>query len=150
MVTTASSQIYISDCKVLYFVSPTAFGLVLVRPLVPFVIRTIPLYWRMKIIDWLPLTSLKEMRRIVGVMDKTSKKIYASKLVSSTSPNTQRVENGEGDLGSRGKGNDIMTILRTSIIGFGDFLTDIGSVKANASAVESDRLSEEELLGQMK
>ncbi|KAK7683149.1 hypothetical protein QCA50_013822 [Cerrena zonata] len=113
--------------------SPTAFRLVLLRPFVPFVLRTIPLRWRMKMVDWFPLKSLKEMRRIVGVMDKTSRTIYSSKIASLTAP-TQTFVDGEGDLGPRGKGKDIMTAL----------------LKANASASASDRLTEEELLGQMK
>ena len=96
--------------------SPTAFGLVLVRPLVPFAIRTIPLSWRIKMIEWLPIKSLKEMRRIVGIMDKTSRTIYSAKLTNLKYPGSGGFTYGEGNLGFRNNGKDIMSILRTSFL----------------------------------
>lgn len=102
-------------------------------------------------IDWLPLKNLKEMRRIVGVMDKTSRTIYSAKITSLTEPNPTTVVDGKGDLGPRAKGKDIMTVLRMShYCKNGDCDTDVITVKANASASASDKLTEEELLGQMK
>lgn len=131
--------------------SPTAFNLVLVRPFVPFVIRTIPFYWRMKLIDWLPIKPLKEMRRIVKVMDETSKKIYSAKLTSLESPFVGGISNGEGDLGPRMRGKDIMTILRMiQFQSLTSYLSHISLVKANSSASQGNQLTEEELLGQMK
>ena len=78
----------------------------------PFVIRIIPLYWRIKLIDWLPIKPLKEMRRIVEVMDKTSRRIYSAKLATLEFPDGAGLKNGEGDLGPRANGKDIMTTLR--------------------------------------
>ena len=65
-------------------------------------------------IEWLPIKSLKEMRRIVGIMDKTSRTIYSAKLTNLKYSGSGGFTNGEGNLGFRNNGKDIMSILRTS------------------------------------
>ena len=73
------------------------------RPLIPFVIRNFSLFWRNKLVDWLPIAPLKEMRSITDVMYRTSKRIFEEK----------KAELGpvlEHEKGSRGK--DIMSIMR--------------------------------------
>ena len=65
-------------------------------------------------IEWLPIKSLKEMRRIVRIMDKTSRTIYSAKLTNLKYPGSGGFTNGEGNLGFRNNGKDIMSILRTS------------------------------------
>ena len=65
-------------------------------------------------IEWLPIKSLKEMRRIVGIMDKTSRTIYSAKLTNLKYSGSGGFTNGEGNLGFRNNGKDVMSILRTS------------------------------------
>ncbi|KAF7969084.1 hypothetical protein HWV62_28328 [Athelia sp. TMB] len=83
--------------------TPTVLKLVWLRPLIPFVIRNFSLFWRNKLVDWLPITPLKEMRSITDVMYRTSRRIFEEK----------KAELGpvlEHEKGSRGK--DIMSIMR--------------------------------------
>lgn len=120
----------------------------MVRPLVPFIVRNFSLYWRNNLVDWAPLPALRDLRRVIQVMDVTSKRIFAEKkaiLEGRAEPE------GPGSLRSRMKGKDIMSIMRESnvsiLYGHGD---DVMSVRANMSSSDTDRLTDEELLGQMK
>ena len=95
--------------------SPAALKLIFLRPLVPFVVRNISLYWRNKLMDWLPIKALRDLRRIVQVMDKASNAIFSEKKAElEEGSTTVGACKSEGNLGDHMKGKDIMTILRTS------------------------------------
>lgn len=88
--------------------SPSTLRLLMVRPLIPFIVRNFPPYWRNKIIDWAPLEALRDLRRVVQVMDATSRSIFAEKKAIMEG----RAEpEGLGSLRSRMKGKDIMSIM---------------------------------------
>lgn len=58
--------------------------------------------------DWAPLEALRDVRRVVHVMDATSKSIYAEKKAIMEG----RAEpEGSASLRSRMKGKDIMSIM---------------------------------------
>ncbi|KAF8558177.1 cytochrome P450 [Imleria badia] len=110
--------------------APSVLRLLMVRPFIPFVVRNFSLYWRNKIMDWAPLEALRDLRRVVQVMDATSKSIFAEKKAIMEG----RAEpDGPGSSRSRMKGKDIMSIM----------------LKANMSSSDAERLTDEELLGQM-
>lgn len=88
--------------------SPSSLRLIMIRPLIPFIVRNFSLYWRNKIMDWVPLEALRDLRGVVQVMDTTSKKIFAEKkaiMEGRTEPD------GAESLRSRVKGKDIMSIM---------------------------------------
>lgn len=99
--------------------------------------------------DWAPLEALRDVRRVVQVMDATSNRIFAEKKAIMEG----RAEpDGPGSLRSRMKGKDIMSIMCESTHlshGRGD-CNDVALVRANTSSSDGDRLTDEELLGQMK
>ncbi|KAH0833223.1 cytochrome P450 [Lanmaoa asiatica] len=110
--------------------APSTLRLLMIRPLIPFVVRNFSLYWRNKMMDWAPLEALRDIRRVVQVMDETSKRVFAEKKAIMEG----RAEpEGPGSLRSRMKGKDIMSIM----------------LKANMSSSDADRLTDEELLGQI-
>ncbi|KAI0293337.1 cytochrome P450 [Multifurca ochricompacta] len=117
--------------------APAALKLLLLRPFVPLAVRNLSVYWRNKLVDWSPVQPLRDLRRIVEIMDKSSRKIFFEKKAELENPTTETIDNeaikSEGNLGDRMKGKDIMTIL----------------LKANASSDSTERLTEAELLGQM-
>ncbi|OBZ67348.1 hypothetical protein A0H81_12650 [Grifola frondosa] len=110
--------------------APAALRILLLRPFVPMVMRNFSLYWRNKMVDWLPIKPLRDLRDIVAVMDRGSRRIFAEKRAAM---HHGREATSEDDLGSRMKGKDIMSIM----------------LRANASSDSADRLTDEELLGQM-
>lgn len=59
--------------------SPAILKLVMLQPLIPFIIRNFSLYWRNKLVDWVPIPYLKEMRTITETMYRTSKRIFEEK-----------------------------------------------------------------------
>ncbi|KAG6373384.1 cytochrome P450 [Boletus reticuloceps] len=126
--------------------APSVLRLLMVRPLIPFVVRNFSLYWRNRIMDWAPLEALRGLRRVVQVMDATSKRVFAEKKVIMEG----RAEpEGPGNLRSRMKGKDIMSIMCELYIISHAYGNDVIVVKANMSSCDADRLTDEELLGQM-
>ncbi|KAJ3507575.1 hypothetical protein NMY22_g16892 [Coprinellus aureogranulatus] len=79
------------------------------------------------VVDLLPWKKLHELRDMVDAMHKTSIEIYEA--TKESLKDGQRVEGG----GRVGGGKDIMSVL----------------VKANLSASEEDRLTEDEMIGQI-
>ncbi|KAG2078937.1 cytochrome P450 [Suillus decipiens] len=110
--------------------SPSISKTVFFRPLVPIVMRNFSLYWRKKIVDWLTISWLptqtmrnfRELRRVVEIMDSSSKAILQEKKAVLQLPTSG---------GTRGK--NMMSIM----------------LRANASSSDADALSDTELLGQM-
>jgi hypothetical protein len=94
--------------------------------------------------DFLPWKSLHDIRDIVDIIDNTSVEIFEAKK--------KELEEGDEAVTQQiGQGKDIMSILSAYWLAF----FDCGSlnsciVKANMSASEEDRMSNEELLGQMR
>ncbi|KAI0296492.1 cytochrome P450 [Multifurca ochricompacta] len=117
--------------------APATLKLLFLRPFVPLIVRNLSVYWRNKLVDWSPVQPLRDLRRIVEIMDEASRKIFFEKKAELENPTTEVIDNeaikNEGNLGDRMKGKDIMTIL----------------LKANASSDSTERLTEAELLGQM-
>ncbi|KAH7930153.1 cytochrome P450 [Leucogyrophana mollusca] len=119
---------YVEAMRVL---APTTLRLVFLRPFVPFVMRHLSLYWRNKLMDWLPIDALKEIRRLVNIMDSASRRIFEEKKAAMAAGDI--TEDNPNSLRARMKGKDIMSIM----------------LKANTSSSETDRLTDSELLGQM-
>ena len=80
----------------------------MIRPFVPFFVRNFSLYWRNKMMDWAPLEALRNLRRVVQVMDAASQSIFAEK--KAIMEGRAEPEN-PGSLRSRMKGKDIMSIM---------------------------------------
>ncbi|EMD39638.1 hypothetical protein CERSUDRAFT_111948 [Gelatoporia subvermispora B] len=119
--------------------SPTALSIILLRPFVPFFVRNFSLHLRNQLVEYLPITRLRvqlhELRRIVRVMDRVSHEIFAEKkaaMLGHGAATSGEVSSG-GNLGERMRGKDIMSIM----------------LRANASSDDTDRLTDEELLGQV-
>ncbi|OCH90422.1 cytochrome P450 [Obba rivulosa] len=116
--------------------SPTALSIILLRPFIPFFVRYFSLHWRNMFVEWLPIPQLRELRRIVRIMDTVSRQIFSEKratMLGHTNGSSGTTSDGGGDLGERMRGKDIMSIM----------------LKANASSDDADRLTDEELLGQV-
>ncbi|KAH9043435.1 cytochrome P450, partial [Lactarius hengduanensis] len=122
--------------------APTALKLIFLRPFTPF-------------IDWLPIKALRDLRRIVRVMDGASSAILFEKKAEleggSTTDGTCTTK-GEGNLGDHMKRKDIMTI--PACVHFVRVIDRPSTryvilVRANASSDPAERLTEAELIGQM-
>lgn len=94
---------------------PTGGKIILLRPYVPFVARYFSSYWRNKLVDWLPIQGLKDMRRIVRTMDKTGRRLLAEKKAALQRPPGTNEKPVKGDLGAHLKGRDIMSIVCTCV-----------------------------------
>jgi len=102
--------------------SPLISRLVYFRPLVPMVVRNFSPYWTRKLVNfitapWIPTEKMREvrqMRRIVEIMDTGSKKAFEEKKahqeILNTSSSTD-VEPGAGGL-KAGRRKDMMDIMR--------------------------------------
>ncbi|KAI0047420.1 cytochrome P450 [Auriscalpium vulgare] len=115
--------------------APTFLRILLLRPLVPVIVRNFSLYWRNKLVDWLPIAPMKELRRLVLVMDRCCRDIFFEKkqAFSRLGGNEKSNTVNERDVGARMMDKDIMSIL----------------LRANASSSQADGLTESEILGQM-
>lgn len=87
---------------------PTTLRLIFLRPFIPMIVRRFSLYWRNKMMDWMPSDALKNLRHVVNVMDTASKKIFAEKRAALEN------EGFIGIAGNRMQGKDIMSIMRQS------------------------------------
>ncbi|KAI8976575.1 cytochrome P450 [Trametes punicea] len=56
-----------------------ALKVLLLRPLMPWIVRNIPLYWRNKLVDWLPLPALRELRDMAWLMERSATDIFFAK-----------------------------------------------------------------------
>ncbi|KAG0694944.1 cytochrome P450 [Suillus ampliporus] len=129
--------------EALRMVSPMVSKLMHLRPLVPMVMLNFPLYWARKLVNWItapwiPTNTMKdvrEMRRIVDLMDSGSKKAFAEKKAALETSATLSPADANPEVGdlepSRGK--DMMNIM----------------LKANSASSSSEQLTDAELLGQM-
>ncbi|KAI0716728.1 cytochrome P450 [Earliella scabrosa] len=105
-------------------INPAAFKVLLLRPFVPMVVRNLSPYWRNKLVDWLPFPALRELRDISNILERAAKEIIQTKKAE--------MERG-GESASDSQRRDLMTIM----------------LRANMSTSEKDRLTEDELIGQI-
>ncbi|KAG1876229.1 cytochrome P450 [Suillus subluteus] len=125
--------------EALRMLGPSISKTLLFRPIVPVVMRSFSPYWCKKIADWLTISwlptqtmkDLRELRRIVEVMDSANRNILQEKKAALAIPSPMPSQSH--DTSGEARGKDIMSIM----------------LKANASSAEGDRLSDAELLGQM-
>lgn len=80
----------------------------MIRPFIPFIVRNVSLYWRNKMMDWAPLEALRDLRRVVQVMDTTSRRIFADKKAIMEG---RADPEGPASWRSRMNGKDIMSIM---------------------------------------
>lgn len=123
--------------------SPLISKLIYFRPIVPMVMRNFSSYWTRKLVDlvtmpWIPTERMKdvrEMRRIIEIMDNGSKKAFAEKKAASETPDTlsPAAMQSEVDGLNPGRRKDMMDIM----------------LKANSASSSSEQLTDAELLGQM-
>lgn len=92
----------------------TTLRLLFLRPFIPFFVRNFSLYWRNKMVDWAPIQALKDLRRIVQVMDDASQKIFAAKKAALKGDLTDVVVMPDSPP-IETHGQDIMTIMRTCL-----------------------------------
>lgn len=45
--------------------------IIMLRPFIPRIVRSLPLGWRNALVDWMPIPALREMREIVGTLDSS-------------------------------------------------------------------------------
>ena len=83
--------------------SHTGMKVIFLRPFVPPIVRNVSRYWRNKLIDWLPIPALREVREISYVLDRSARKIFMDKKAEMESG----VDNSDG-----GQRRDLMTIMR--------------------------------------
>ena len=100
--------------------------------------------FRRFLVENAPWKMIKDMKEIVDTLHNTSVEIFESKK-------HVLQEGNEGVADQIGRGKDIISILSihtfpSSIQG----LTKISPVKANMEAADEDKLSDAELLGQIK
>lgn len=97
---------------------------------------------RRRVVESIPLKSLRKLISIIDVMDSTSTKIFYAKK--------KAIEEGdEAVLNQLSKGKDIMSILCASFRPSYLLALTTRAVKANMAASEEDKLPDHELLGQM-
>ncbi|KAG1802771.1 cytochrome P450 [Suillus plorans] len=124
-------------------ISPMITKLLYFRPIVPMVMRNLSSYWIGKLVNlvtapWIPTDKMKdvrEMRRIIELMDSGSKKAFAGKkaaLEAALTLSPANVQPEVDDLKS-GRRKDMMDIM----------------LNANSVSSSSEQLTDAELLGQM-
>lgn len=103
-----------------YLHRPAILRVILLRPMLPFVMRTFPLSWRMAMLRWLPFKGLKELTDIVNIMDETHRRIFAEKVATvrrGTDEYWDDEGRREGDMSAHMRGRDMMTVMRKSEMG---------------------------------
>ncbi|KAG1775387.1 cytochrome P450 [Suillus placidus] len=123
--------------------SPLISRLMYFRPIVPVVMRNFSSYWIRKLVDlvttpWIPTERMKdvrEMRRIIELMDSGSKKAFAEKKAALETPATLSPTDMQSEVDDLkpGRRKDMMDIM----------------LKANSTSSSSEKLTDAELLGQM-
>lgn len=115
----------------------------------PYAVKLGPAPFRRWLLDLLPLSKVQHLKGLADVMDNQARDILARKRVALASGD-------EALLHQVGEGKDIMSILcalsvivsRLIMSSYAALAFSI-TVKANMEASEGDKLTEEELLGQM-
>ncbi|KAG1879867.1 cytochrome P450 [Suillus subluteus] len=117
--------------EALRMIGPLISRFIYFRPSVALVMRNFSPYWRTKLLDWITapwipteiMKDVREMRRVVEIMDRGSKKAFAEKKATLETSDTS----------SSSQGKNMMDIM----------------LKVNSASSSSERLADTELLGQM-
>ncbi|CAL1697886.1 unnamed protein product [Somion occarium] len=117
---------YTAYAKAMKELSATMFNMAFYRMLIPYFVKLGPKWFRRWLAENAPFERVKHVTQIVNIMDENTRRIFYQKKAALEAGDAAVVE-------QVGNGKDIMSIL----------------LKANIDASEEDRLSEEELLGQM-
>ncbi|KAI0641561.1 cytochrome P450 [Trametes meyenii] len=105
---------------------PALYDLSVFRWTLPYIVRVGTPAFRRRLVGWIPFQRLHKLQRVVDTMHRRATEIYLGKKA--------RLEKGDQALLHQvGEGRDLMSIL----------------LRANTQASVEDRLSEEELIGQM-
>ncbi|KAI0631279.1 cytochrome P450 [Trametes polyzona] len=105
---------------------PALYDLSVFRWTLPYLVHIGTPSFRRRVMQWIPMTRLHRLQSVVDTMHRRATEIYREKKA--------RLDKGdETFLQQVGEGKDLMSIL----------------LKANTQASAEDRLSEEELIGQM-
>ncbi|KAJ2930111.1 hypothetical protein H1R20_g6976, partial [Candolleomyces eurysporus] len=108
--------------------SPTLFSFALARQFTPFVVKLGPAWFRRKLVEWMPSRRVQKVKEISDVMHD-----YAGKILKERrDQQTRLLANGE-DSGESGRPKDVISML----------------LKANEKAQHEERMSDDELTGQM-
>ena len=59
--------------------SRTALKVLVLRPFIPMAVRNFSLYWRNKMVDWLPWAALREMRELSRTLDRCARNVFHEK-----------------------------------------------------------------------
>ncbi|KAI5118708.1 hypothetical protein M0805_004508 [Coniferiporia weirii] len=106
--------------------APTLFGLSILRQFLPFFSTLGPAWLRRTAVRMLPIPLVQRLRAIVDIMDRTTRIIFEDKL--------KRLHAGDESVKAQvSEGKDVMSIL----------------LRENIKSEKEDRLTDEELLGQM-
>ncbi|KII90946.1 hypothetical protein PLICRDRAFT_107275 [Plicaturopsis crispa FD-325 SS-3] len=105
---------------------PSVVRLVVARQYMPFLVKLGPSWFRRFLVNITPSKDLHKVRDMVDIIEKSSVEIFEGKKRA-------LAEGEESVLQQVGQGRDIMSIL----------------LKANMEADEAERISDEELIGQM-
>ena len=85
--------------------SRTALKVLVLRPFIPMAVRNFSLYWRNKMVDWLPWAALREMRELSRTLDRCARNVFHEKK--------EELENGVVN-DYDGPRRSLMTIMRKS------------------------------------
>lgn len=125
---------------------PTAGDLMVFRELLPIIINLVPIWSRRRLMDIMPFKALKEMKVIVDTLYDKCASIYTEKRRALD-------EEKEANINGFGKAKDIMSVLRecfNSVRFEARRIIFISIVRSNMASADEDRLTEEEVIGQMK
>ena len=120
--------------------SPVGMKLRFVRPFVPVFVRNFSRYWRNKLVDWLPVPGLREMREISYSLHR-----IAARMIKEKKDELER--NGA----SKKNLMDLMREHHDPLAPYLDIhMLTMHAVRANMSTSAKDRMSDLELIGQIK
>ena len=85
--------------------SRTALKVLVLRPFIPMAVRNFSLYWRNKMVDWAPVSALRELRELSRILERCARNVFHEKK--------DALENGiaNGDDDYEGPRRNLMTIL---------------------------------------
>ncbi|RXW23304.1 hypothetical protein EST38_g2537 [Candolleomyces aberdarensis] len=107
---------------------PTLFSFALARQFTPFVVKLGPAWFRRKLVEWMPSRRVQKVKEISDVMHD-----YAGKILKERRDQQTRLLADGEDSGESGRPKDVISML----------------LKANEKAQKEERMSDDELTGQM-
>lgn len=83
--------------------SRTALRALVIRPFIPMIVRNFSLYWRNKMVDWSPISALRELRELSHVLDRCALNVFNEKK--------DEMENGTSEYDDEGPRRNLMAIM---------------------------------------